>query len=66
MDGGYVEIMLVEVCGFVCVLDDFDVVEVVLLLCVGFIMFNVLCNVGVWVGDVVVIYGFGGFGYFVV
>lgn len=61
--GGYFDYVVVEQCFVVKVFDIFDLKVVVLLLCVGIIMWLLLCYWKVGLGQKVGVIGFGGLGY---
>lgn len=63
MYGGYLMQFVVDEVFVLCVLDMFDLVGVVLLLCVGIMIYLLLWQWNVGFGKKVGIVGFGGFGY---
>lgn len=66
VDGVYVEYVVVFVYGVVCVLDGVFLFDVVLFICVGVMIYKVIKVVDVMFVEWVVVFGIGGFGYFVV
>lgn len=63
MFGGYFDYIVVEQCFVVKVFDRLDLKVVVLLLCVGIIMYLLLCYWKVGFGQKVGVIGLGGLGY---
>lgn len=66
VNGGFVEYVLVDVNYVGLFLKDVGFVEIVLVLCVGVIVYKGLKVIDIKFGDWVVIFGIGGLGYMVV
>jgi len=65
VDGGYVDLVVVDEVYVYCLLDVLDDVDVVFLFCLGIVGYCVLCWVSLLLGGCFGLYGFGVFVYVV-